>query len=426
MTAAIRRAAVAAALVLVVAGAAGAAAASGGTGTGGTEARLVGAFTMKGTITVASDVYGEHAGQHVVRSWAFYPQCKRGACQHVVLKRLRSGKKILNTVTLNRGSGRIYRGNGDFWMPLECFNKTYQHAGVAYETITVHITRSVTVGGKHYVTGIRASYDNSTRHQYTRCPGTIGNDAASYAGHMTVKAISATAKAGYLILTPSGQVFPFGSARAHGGDAAGLPFGRHAVGMAIAPSGAGYWIVNSNGGVKGVGVPDKGGLAGKLHHTRAVAIAASGSSGYLILTADGGVHPFGNAQWHGSAKGKLPHGVRAVSLAVSSTGGYWMLTSHGGVYGFGIHSDGSLRGKLHGHRAMEIAADPHGGYLILTGDGGVHPFGKATFYGSDAGKLPKGVSAVSLTLDPKTAGYWLLMSNDGVKGFHAPWKGSLR
>lgn len=52
-------------------------------------------------------------------------------------------------------------------------------------------------------------------------------------------------------------------------------------------------------------------------------------------------------------------------------------------------SVGSLSAKLHGLRAVVIAADPHGGYLILTGDGGVHPFGKATFYGSAAGKLPK-------------------------------------
>lgn len=52
-----------------------------------------------------------------------------------------------------------------------------------------------------------------------------------------------------------------------------------------------------------------------------------------------------------------------------------------------------------------FAQELRGGYLTLTGDGVVHPFGKATFYGSAVGKLPKGVSAVSLTLDPKTAGY---------------------
>ena len=43
----------------------------------------------------------------------------------------------------------------------------------------------------------------------------------------------------------------------------------------------------------------------------------------------------------------------------------------------------------------------------------------------DAGKLPAGVTAVALTADPVTGGYWILKSNGGVDNYCAPWYGSL-
>ncbi|MGN6170095.1 MAG: hypothetical protein ACTHQQ_18280, partial [Solirubrobacteraceae bacterium] len=390
-----------------------------------TAARLRGTFTMQGRITVADDVRGEHAGQRVHRSWTFYPRCKNGACKQVVLKRRRSARGILDTMTLNRQGPGVYRGWSHFWMALECNGRVVHHAGVAAERITVRITRAALAGKTRYATGITASYFNPYRHQYTRCPGIIGHDSAAYAGHLAVKAIAATGHAGYLVMSADGAIFHFGAAASHGDEAGSLPSGRHAVSMAVDKSTGGYWILNSGGGVRSFSVPREGSLAGKLHGTRAVAIAASGTAGYLILTSNGGVHPFGNAGWHGSHNGKLPRGVHAVSLAVNKTGGYWVLNSNGGVAGFGTHAMGSLRGKLSGHRAIEITAGSHDGYLILTGNGGVHPFGNATGYGGAAGKLPHGVSAVSSALDPKTGGYWMLLSHGGVKAFHAPWEGSL-
>lgn len=46
-------------------------------------------------------------------------------------------------------------------------------------------------------------------------------------------------------------------------------------------------------------------------------------------------------------------------------------------------------------------------------------------YGSDAGQLRAGVTAVGLAADPATGGYWILTSTGGVDSFHAPWHGSL-
>jgi hypothetical protein len=392
---------------------------------GATAARLRGTFTMQGRITVADHVRGEHVGQHVRRSWTFYPHCKHGACKHVVLKRRRSVRGLLDTVTLNRQSPGVYSGWGHFWMALQCNGRVVYHSGVAAERITVRITHAARAGRTRYATVISASYFNPYRHQYTKCPGVIGHDSATYAGHLQVKSIAATSNAGYLIMSADGAVFPFGTAASHGDEAGSLASGRHAVSMAVDRSTGGYWMLNSDGGVASFGAPQEGSLAGKLHGTRAVAIAASGKAGYLILTSNGGVHAFGDAKWHGSHNGKLPRGVHAVSLAVNKAGDYWVLNSNGAVAGFGTRAMGSLRGKLAGNRAMDIEAGSHGGYLILTGNGGVHPFGDASGHGGAAGKLPHGISAISLALDQKTGGYWMLLSHGGVDAFHAPREGSL-
>jgi subtilase family serine protease len=145
--------------------------------------------------------------------------------------------------------------------------------------------------------------------------------------------------------------------------------------------------------------------------------------GYLVLTANGGVHAYGTP-WHGSDAGKLPGGVRAIALAVDPlTGGYWILKSNGGVNAFDAPWDGSLAGQLHGLTPVALAA--HGsGYLILTANGGVHPYG-TLWHGSDNGALAAGTRGVSLAANLTTGGYWILTSNGSVNPFDAPWVGSL-
>jgi hypothetical protein len=64
------------------------------------------------------------------------------------------------------------------------------------------------------------------------------------------------------------------------------------------------------------------------------------------------------------------------------------------------------------------------GYHILTSNGGVHNYG-TPWYGSDAGKLPAGVTATGIAANPATGGYWIAKSNGGVDAFAAPWYGSL-
>jgi hypothetical protein len=153
---------------------------------------------------------------------------------------------------------------------------------------------------------------------------------------------------------------------------------------------------------------------------------AKSRDGYLLLTSNGGVHPYGVAKPYGSEVGKMSPGVSAVALAKDrKTGGYWILKSNGGVGNFHAPWYGSLKRKLRGSWPVAIAEAPRGGYLILTSDGGVHPF-HAAWHGSKIGRLSPGVAAAGLAIDRKTGGYWLLKSNGGVDNFDAPYDGSLK
>lgn len=173
-----RTAGVAAALALI---ASGAASASGHAMHG----RLQGAFAMRGKLTTVDNVYGEHEGERVHRTWKFFPQCARGSCRRVLLVRHRSGRHIRDVLMLTRHAPGWYVGQGRFWVPLRCAGQVVRHGGLVVETITVRITRIALVGRTRFATAIRATYTDLSRQNLTRCPGGIGHDAATYRGRLT-------------------------------------------------------------------------------------------------------------------------------------------------------------------------------------------------------------------------------------------------
>src|SRR5205085_1002480 len=91
-----------------------------GTALGASSARLQGSFTMRGTLTFVDNVYGEHQGQHVVRTWTFFPRCATGPCRRVFLVRRRGSKNKLDVLMLYRRAPGVYVGSGVFWIPLLC------------------------------------------------------------------------------------------------------------------------------------------------------------------------------------------------------------------------------------------------------------------------------------------------------------------
>ena len=148
-------------------------------------ARLGGTFLMIGKLTSVRNVYGEHRGQKVQRTWIFLPHCATGACNRVTLVRRRSGKHIRDVVVLKRHKQNLYVGTGSFWIALNCGGKVIQHGGRATEKITVRVTRTRLIGPTLFAAGIKATYQNPSRVNLTACPGGIGQDAAAYSGTLT-------------------------------------------------------------------------------------------------------------------------------------------------------------------------------------------------------------------------------------------------
>lgn len=146
--------------------------------------RLGGTFLMLGKLTSVHDVYGEHRGQRVQRTWVFIPSCATGVCNRVTLVRRRSGQHILDTVVLKRRRQNLYVGTGYFWIALKCAGQVVNHGGRATEKITVRVTRTGLLGTTPIATAVSATYQNPSRVNLTRCPGGIGSDAATYAGSL--------------------------------------------------------------------------------------------------------------------------------------------------------------------------------------------------------------------------------------------------
>jgi len=105
--------------------------------------------------------------------------------------------------------------------------------------------------------------------------------------------------------------------------------------MAATPSGKGYWLVASDGGIFSFGDAKFYGSTGAIRLARPItAMAATASGrGYEFVASDGGVFSFGDAHFYGSAAGS---GARIVGLASTPTGkGYWMVSSIGQVFRYG-------------------------------------------------------------------------------------------
>ncbi|MCZ7527304.1 MAG: L,D-transpeptidase [Acidimicrobiia bacterium] len=214
-------------------------------------------------------------------------------------------------------------------------------------------------------------------------------------------------------------VHAFGDAPALGAPAA-LPDGRRLVDVASTPTGGGYWLAGSDGGVLTYGdATFHGSLGGSPLNQPIVAMAASPTGdGYWLVAADGGVFAFGDAAFHGSLGGSSLN-QPIVAMAASPTGdGYWLVAADGGVFAFGDATfHGSMGGVTLDRAVVQVAAtSTGGGYWLVAADGGVFAFGDATFHGSLGGwPLPHPV--VALVPTSSGEGYWMATTDGGVMTF---------
>ncbi|MDQ6856912.1 MAG: fibronectin type III domain-containing protein [Candidatus Dormibacteraeota bacterium] len=191
-----------------------------------------------------------------------------------------------------------------------------------------------------------------------------------------------------------------------------------ARGIAVAPSGAGGYVLDGWGGVHPFGnAPAVGGNAywPGWDITRSIALRPDGVSGY-VLDAWGGVHPFGgapaltySAYWPGWDI------ARKLVLNAAGTGGY-VLDAWGGIHSFGAAPAMTASAYWRGWdiaRDIVLLRNGSGGY-VLDGWGGVHQFGSAPALTAYA-YWPGWDIARGLVLIPSGTGGYVA---DGLGGFH--------
>ena len=210
------------------------------------------------------------------------------------------------------------------------------------------------------------------------------------------------------------------------GDAAsfGYPSGGQlnapVVDMAAAPTGKGYWLAASDGGVFDYGSAGFYGSAGNVHLNFPIVgmAAAPTGKGYWLVAADGGVFDYGSAGFYGST-GNLHLKAPIVGMAAAPTGkGYWLVASDGGIFSFGTANFYGSTGNQHLNAPIVgMAATPTGGgYWLVAADGGIFTFGTAGFHGS-AGNLPLEAPIVGMAATPTGGGYWLVAADGGIFTF---------
>ncbi|MEO6121032.1 MAG: integrin alpha [Acidimicrobiales bacterium] len=191
----------------------------------------------------------------------------------------------------------------------------------------------------------------------------------------------------------------------------------------------GYRLVSSDGGVFAFGDATYLGSTGNAVLQRPIVALASSPSGrgYWMVSSDGTVIGFGDARNFGST-GNLVLNRPVVAIAPSRTGnGYWLVSSDGGVFAFG---DARLFGSASTLRLRRpivgMAATASGqGYWLVADDGGVFAFGDARFVGS-TGALRLRRPVVAISASPTGAGYRLVADDGGVFAFgDVPFLGSL-
>ena len=122
--------------------------------------------------------------------------------------------------------------------------------------------------------------------------------------------------------------------------------------------------------------------------------------GYWMVASDGGIFSFGDAQFFGSMGGQ-PLNQPVVGMAATPTGyGYWMVASDGGIFSFG---DAQFYGSMGGQRPQP--AD--------RGHGRAHP--------QEASPTKPGTTPTPVAASP---GYWLVASDGGIFSFDTPFFGS--
>jgi subtilisin family serine protease len=223
---------------------------------------------------------------------------------------------------------------------------------------------------------------------------------------------------GYWLAASDGGIFSFGNSTFLG-STGGLTLNKPISGMAATPSGKGYWLVASDGGIFAFGDAGFFGSTGDLQLNRPIVgmTPTPSGKGYWLTASDGGIFAFGDAGFFGST-GAMTLNKPIVGMAATPSGrGYWLVASDGGLFSFGDARFFGSTGHLKLNKpVVSLAPSPEGdGYWMLASDGGVFAFGGSAFYGSPAGAIAGG--AIALASSPSGNGYWIVGSDGSIYNF---------
>ncbi len=313
------------------------------------------------------------------------------------------------------------------WYELE----TFSSYGLAQLQASTNVT-DATVAFETYYEGC-GECDQSNRIAYAQeALAAYGNPAPPRCTSSCTEAVrvgiaAAPTGEGYWVVDSAGGVYPNGDASFFG-DLTGVTLAKPVVGIAASPSGQGYWLVAADGGVFGFGDAGFYGSEGGQPLNKPVvgmAVAPDGA-GYWLVAADGGIFAFGSAGFFGSA-GSLTLNAPVVGMARTPTGkGYWLVAADGGIFSYGDATFEGSAGSLTLNApvvAMSVTLSGKG-YWLVASDGGIFTYGDAQFDGSAGGvSLNQPVSGMSTTVDG--AGYWLVATDGGVFTYgDAPYLGN--
>ncbi len=210
------------------------------------------------------------------------------------------------------------------------------------------------------------------------------------------------------------------------GPAGGLTLNAPAVGMAATPSGNGYWIVATDGGIFSYGDATFFGSAGGITLNQPIVGMArtADGGGYWLVASDGGIFSYGDAQFYGST-GSIHLNKPVVGMAGTPDGhGYWLVASDGGIFAYGDAQFYGSTGSMHLNKpvvGMASAANGNG-YWLVASDGGIFAYGSAPFLGSTGGTP---LNAPIVAMAGSARGYWLAARDGGVFTYGVPFAGSM-
>ncbi len=245
-----------------------------------------------------------------------------------------------------------------------------------------------------------------------RSPGTGLNEPA-------VDMANTPSGKGYWLAASDGGIFTFGDAAFYGSTGA-IHLNAPIVGMASSPDGRGYWLVASDGGIFTFGDARFLGSTGALHLNKPIVGMAPtpDGNGYWLVASDGGIFTFGDAAFDGST-GAIHLNAPIVGMAPTPDGnGYWLVASDGGIFTFGDARFLGSTGAIHLNAPIVgMASSPDGrGYWLVASDGGIFTFGDARFLGS-TGALRLNAPIVGMASSRDGGGYTLVASDGGIFTF---------